>query len=114
MTYLLAGLWPIIWKYILAIGLGGCLMFVAFVPLVWIPMWARKIALWAGSLILACTVAYSVGIRDEHRHGVAMWNALVDKEIKNAKKDRAASDADVDRSGDDGMRDDRDRTGGEH
>lgn len=102
-----AGLWAIVWKYVLAIGLGGCLLVVAFVPIVWIPMWVRKVALWGGSLICACTIAYSVGIRDEHRHGVAQWNVMVDKEIESAEKDRIAADASVDRSGDDGMRYDR-------
>lgn len=101
------GLWPILWKMIASIGVGACLLIVAFVPISWIPMWVRKIALWAGALVLCFTFAYSVGLRDEHRRGVAQWNAAIDKEIHNAEKDRTASDADVDRSGDRGMSDDR-------
>lgn len=102
-----AGLWPIIWKSILSIGVAGCLLIVAFVPLVWVPMWIRKIALWAGAIVLTWTLAYAVGIRDEHKHGLAQWNVQVDKEIESAKQDRTKSDADVDRAGDSGVLHDR-------
>jgi len=102
-----AGLGVILWKFAAAIGVAGCLFVVAFVPLVWIPSCVRKIALYAGIIVLTWTFAYSVGLRDEHRHGLAQWNAQVDKEIERAEKDRAAADADIDSRGDDGMSDDR-------
>lgn len=102
-----AGLWSIIWKYILAIGFGGCLLIVAFVPIAWIPMWVRKLSLWAGGLIVACTIAYSVGIRDEHQRAVAQTGVLVGKEIRDNEKAGNDADAWVERNGLGGVSNDR-------
>lgn len=98
------GLGPEALKYAIATGSVGALLVAAyFVP----SLKAKAVLLCVVAAIVSGTWAYTNGVRDEHKRGLAQWNAQVDQEIGDAKKDRASGDADVDRAGDDGMRDDR-------
>jgi len=82
----LAGLWPLIWKYSTAALVIAALAALAalFAPL-------RRAALAALALAVLGTVAYSVGVRDEHQRMQAKWDAAQLAEIAKGASDRAAA-----------------------
>jgi hypothetical protein len=99
------GLWPIVWKFIAA-G-GGAAMFGA---IAWYaPGLKTKIgAACIAAVIVATTIAYSVGVRDEGNRCNAQWQAKWDaaevEAIARGNRARAGAGDAVDR----GMRDPQD------
>lgn len=84
------GLWPIVASYGTLGILAAALLFVAFVPISFIPMFLRKIALYFGGAIIFGIVMLSVGIKQEKdRH--ALQTKGMDNAISNAVNNAAGA-----------------------
>jgi hypothetical protein len=88
----LTGLLPILASFsTMALVLGG-LLILAFVPIVWVPMWVRKLALWCAQGAGIAIIAYSVGIKmesDRHKAQQTKVDNEINRSINDA--DRAAT-----------------------
>lgn len=92
-----AGVWAILAKMTIAGLVIAGLLFIAFVPVTFVPAILRKWALYAAALVIATTVAYSVGVHDESARCVAKTVVIhkqVTKVVKSVTtpKSKAAKD----------------------
>lgn len=97
----LVGIGPLISKYgVATCGVAACLVFAYFSPVF------KKTALWAALCIGTWTLAYTIGVRDEHKHFTARWRAAVHQEVKNGNKARSDAERTVEHDTTDSVRDD--------
>lgn len=82
------GIWAILAKMTIAGLVIAGLLFVAFVPVSFFPTVLRKWALYAAALVTATTVAYSVGVHDEHVRVEKQLAASVAAETKQGNEAR--------------------------
>jgi len=102
MTVFFAGLWPIIAKFgIAGTAVAGLLAFAWFSPLF------KKTALTIAACLICTTAAYTIGVHDEYKRGLAQWNAAIDAEQAAGEKIRANAERDVRPEPPSGLQDDR-------
>lgn len=78
------GLWPILAKYgIVTLAIIGLLAWAWFMPVF------KKTALWLASLLFITSIAYTVGVKDEHNRCEAQLNASIQAETVSGKKARS-------------------------
>lgn len=95
------GIWPIVSKFGIATGLVAALLAFA-----WFSPIFKKAALAAAAIIIATTIAYTVGVSDGEKHVKARWEAALQRELENGEKLREDAERSIDRDTPDGVRND--------
>ena len=90
LQHFFTGLFPIFLSYGIGFIVLAGLLVIAFVPISFIPMGIRKIALWAAGMLGVALIAFSMGIKVEVDRHQAQQKGI-DNVVETADRDAAKS-----------------------
>ena len=89
-SHFFTGLFPILLSYGVGFILLAGLLLIAFIPISFIPMGIRKIALWAAGMLGVALLAFSMGIKVEVDRHQAQQKGI-DNVVETADRDAVKS-----------------------